>query len=92
MSSGNINFSYDQTKIHSSVVTLFAYCSNFEDIFDVDWFMSTLLDDLHILKELPKNGPKVYTMRVPRKCNERCYEKRVLPVIMKRHVSLQISC
>lgn len=59
--------------------------SNFEDIFDVDWFMSTLSDDLHILKELPQNGPKVYTMRVPRKCNERCYEKRVLPVIMKRH-------
>lgn len=57
--------------------------SNFEDIFDIDWFMSFLSNDVNILKELP-NGPKVTTMRVPRKCNERCYEKRVLPVIMKR--------
>ncbi|XP_021847247.1 O-fucosyltransferase 6 [Spinacia oleracea] len=58
--------------------------SNFEDIFDIDWFISFLSNDVKILKELP-NGPKVTTMRVPRKCNERCYEKRVLPVIMKRH-------
>ncbi|KAH9618213.1 hypothetical protein KSS87_002637 [Heliosperma pusillum] len=58
--------------------------SNFEDIFDVDWFISTLVDDVIIVKELPQ-GPKVTTMRVPRKCNERCYEKRVLPVITKRH-------
>lgn len=63
-------------------------CSNFEDIFDIDWFISFLSNDVKILKELP-NGPKVTTMRVPRKCNERCYEKRVLPVIMKRHVSFQ---
>ncbi|KAL2895525.1 O-fucosyltransferase 16 [Bienertia sinuspersici] len=58
--------------------------SNFEDIFDIDWFISFLSNDVNVLKELP-NGPKVTTMRVPRKCNERCYEKRVLPVIMKRH-------
>ncbi|XP_057531627.1 O-fucosyltransferase 16 isoform X2 [Amaranthus tricolor] len=57
--------------------------SNFEDIFDIDWFISSLSNDINILKELP-NGPKVTTMRVPRKCNERCYEKRVLPVILKR--------
>lgn len=63
-------------------------CSNFEDIFDIDWFISFLSNDVNVLKELP-SGPKVTTMRVPRKCNERCYEKRVLPVIMKRHVSLQ---
>uniref|UniRef100_A0A803MXF3 O-fucosyltransferase family protein n=1 Tax=Chenopodium quinoa TaxID=63459 RepID=A0A803MXF3_CHEQI len=58
--------------------------SNFEDIFDIDWFISFLSNDVKIVKELP-SGPKVTTMRVPRKCNERCYEKRVLPVIMKRH-------
>ncbi|XP_021723162.1 uncharacterized protein At1g04910-like [Chenopodium quinoa] len=58
--------------------------SNFEDIFDINWFISFLSNDVKILKELP-SGPKVTTMRVPRKCNERCYEKRVLPVIMKRH-------
>lgn len=61
--------------------------SNFEDIFDIDRFMSFLSNDVNILKELP-NGPKVTTMRVPRKCNERCYEKRVLPVILKRQSGL----
>ncbi|GMH04660.1 hypothetical protein Nepgr_006500 [Nepenthes gracilis] len=62
--------------------------SNFGDIFDVYWFISFLSKDVKIVKELPKSGGKVmspYRMRVPRKCNERCYEKRVLPVLMKRH-------
>ena len=26
-----------------------------------------------------------YTMRVPRKCTPSCYQKRVLPVLTKRH-------
>lgn len=30
-------------------------------------------------------------MRVPRKCNERCYINRVLPVLLKRHVSFLLS-
>ncbi|GAB4828425.1 O-fucosyltransferase 16 [Ancistrocladus abbreviatus] len=67
--------------------------SNFGDIFDVNWFISFLSNDVKIMKELPKNGAKVvspYRMRVPRKCNERCYEKRVLPVLMKRH-AVQLS-
>ena len=28
-----------------------------------------------------------YTMRVPRKCTPSCYQKRVLPVLTKKHVS-----
>lgn len=30
-----------------------------------------------------------YTMRVPRKCNERCYINRILPVLLKKRVSFR---
>ncbi|CAH1426465.1 unnamed protein product [Lactuca virosa] len=46
-----------------------------------------------MIKELPKKGGKIWTpynMRVPRKCNERCYQIRVLPVPLKTHV-VQLS-
>ncbi|XP_077231328.1 O-fucosyltransferase 16-like isoform X2 [Tasmannia lanceolata] len=62
--------------------------SNFSEIFDVDWFISFLSKDVKIIKQLPKKGGKVvtpYTMRVPRKCTPRCYQNRVLPVLLKRH-------
>ncbi|XP_010242866.1 PREDICTED: uncharacterized protein At1g04910 isoform X2 [Nelumbo nucifera] len=62
--------------------------SNFSEIFDVDWFISFLSKDVKIIKQLPKKGGKVvtpYTMRVPRKCTARCYQTRVLPVLMKKH-------
>ncbi|KAK2995096.1 hypothetical protein RJ640_020736 [Escallonia rubra] len=62
--------------------------SNFAEIFDVDWFISHLANDVKIIKELPRRGGKTwtpYTMRVPRKCNERCYQIRVLPVLLKKH-------
>lgn len=29
-------------------------------------------------------------MRVPRKCTPKCYENRVLPVLMKKHVGFQL--
>ncbi|KAK8479227.1 hypothetical protein V6N12_005821 [Hibiscus sabdariffa] len=61
--------------------------SNFTDIFDVDWFISFLSKDVKIIKKLPKRGGKTwtpYTMRVPRKCSERCYVNRVLPVLLKK--------
>ncbi|KAM7253308.1 hypothetical protein ACFE04_025926 [Oxalis oulophora] len=67
--------------------------SNFAEIFDVDWFISFLSKDVKIIKHLPKKGGKTWTsrnMRVPRKCNERCYQNRVLPVLLKRHV-VQLS-
>ncbi|PON90444.1 O-fucosyltransferase [Trema orientale] len=62
--------------------------SNFSQIFDINWFISTLAKDVKIIKELPRKGGKTwtpYTMRVPRKCSERCYTNRVLPVLLKRH-------
>ncbi|KAI0514018.1 hypothetical protein KFK09_010051 [Dendrobium nobile] len=64
--------------------------SDFAEIFDVDWFISALSKDVKIIKQLPRRGGKVirgpYTMRVPRKCNPRCYQTRVLPVMLKKHV------
>ncbi|KAG0490010.1 hypothetical protein HPP92_006873 [Vanilla planifolia] len=63
--------------------------SDFSEIFDVDWFISFLSKDVKIVKQLPRIGKDIrgpYTMRVPRKCNPRCYQTRVLPVILKKHV------
>ncbi|KZV33189.1 hypothetical protein F511_18205 [Dorcoceras hygrometricum] len=61
--------------------------SNFSDIFNVDWFISYLAKDVKIIKELPRRRrvQNPYTMRVPRKCNERCYINRLLPVLVKKH-------
>ncbi|XP_062165419.1 O-fucosyltransferase 16 [Alnus glutinosa] len=62
--------------------------STFSEIFDVDWFISFLSKDVKIIKNPPRKGGKTltpYTMRVPRKCSERCYKNRVLPVLLKRH-------
>ncbi|ONK64282.1 uncharacterized protein A4U43_C07F24050 [Asparagus officinalis] len=68
--------------------------SNFAEIFDVGWFISFLKKDVKILKELPRKGGKVirapYNMRVPRKCTPRCYQTRVLPVLLKKH-AVQLS-
>ncbi|XP_024986256.1 O-fucosyltransferase 6-like [Cynara cardunculus var. scolymus] len=67
--------------------------STFSEIFDVDWFISHLSRDVKIIKELPRKGGKIWTpynMRVPRKCNERCYQIRVLPVLLKKH-AVQLS-
>ncbi|KAK9164965.1 hypothetical protein Scep_000156 [Stephania cephalantha] len=61
--------------------------SDFTQIFDVDWFISFLSKDVKIIKELPRRGGKImapYTMRVPRKCTPRCYQNRVLPVLLKK--------
>ncbi|XP_071732014.1 O-fucosyltransferase 6-like [Rutidosis leptorrhynchoides] len=61
--------------------------STFSEIFDVDWFISYLSKDVKIIRELPHKGGKKwspYSTRVPRKCNERCYHIRVLPLFSKR--------
>ncbi|XP_028766510.1 O-fucosyltransferase 16 [Neltuma alba] len=61
--------------------------SNFSQIFDVNWFISYLKNDVKIIKQLPRKGGKTltpYTMRVPRKCNERCYINRIVPVLLKK--------
>ncbi|KAK4481359.1 hypothetical protein RD792_012246 [Penstemon davidsonii] len=64
------------------------FCSNFSEIFNVDWFISYLAKDVKIIKELPRRRGQIwnpYTMRVPRKCNERCYTSRLIPVLSKKH-------
>ncbi|KAK2665702.1 hypothetical protein Ddye_004276 [Dipteronia dyeriana] len=63
--------------------------SDFAEIFDVDWFISSLKRDVAIIKELPKKGGgrnlTPHNMRVPRKCAPKCYYSRVLPVLNKKH-------
>ncbi|KAJ6680926.1 O-FUCOSYLTRANSFERASE 16 [Salix koriyanagi] len=62
--------------------------SDFSEIFDVDWYISSLRNDVKIIKSLPRRRGKTWiprNMRVPRKCSERCYQNRVLPVLLKRH-------
>ncbi|KAF5745804.1 hypothetical protein HS088_TW07G01398 [Tripterygium wilfordii] len=62
--------------------------SNFTEIFDVDWFISFLSNDVKIIKQLPTKGEKVitpYNMRVPRKCTPKCYQNHVLPALNKKH-------
>ncbi|KAK9001525.1 hypothetical protein V6N11_083307 [Hibiscus sabdariffa] len=61
--------------------------SCFAEIFDVDWFISSLSRDVEIIKELPLKEGEAWvpgTMRVPRKCDPECYETRVLPVLKKK--------
>ncbi|KAE8720687.1 CYCB2 [Hibiscus syriacus] len=65
--------------------------SNFTDIFDVISFLSK---DVKIITQLPKRGGRTwtpYTMRIPRKCSERCYVNRILPVLLKRHNAVQLN-
>lgn len=66
-------------------------CSNFTEIFDVDWFISSLSKDVKIVMQPPTMGGKVVTpfsTRVPRKCTPKCYQDRILPVLNKKHVSV----
>ncbi|KAE8687054.1 NAD(P)-binding Rossmann-fold superfamily protein [Hibiscus syriacus] len=61
--------------------------SCFAEIFDVDWFISSLSRDVKIIKEIPTKDGKAWiprTMRVPRKCDPECYKTRVLPVLHKK--------
>lgn len=70
-------------------------CSNFAEVFDVDWFIKYLSKDVQIVKKLPIKVGKPLTphsMRVPRKCDPKCYETHVLPVLKKKHVSIQNIC
>ncbi|XP_057516496.1 O-fucosyltransferase 6-like [Amaranthus tricolor] len=62
--------------------------SDFGDIFDVNWFISFLSNDIKILKQLPLIDGKVITpvrTRVPRKCSPKYYLKRILPLLNKKH-------
>jgi hypothetical protein len=70
------------------------WCSDFAEIFDVDWFISFLSKDVTIIKQLPTKGGKVlipYRTRAPRKCTPICYLTKVLPVLNKKHVSFLLK-
>eukprot|EP00252_Welwitschia_mirabilis_P024130 TRINITY_DN7042_c0_g1_i2.p1 TRINITY_DN7042_c0_g1~~TRINITY_DN7042_c0_g1_i2.p1 ORF type:complete len:434 (-),score=72.55 TRINITY_DN7042_c0_g1_i2:527-1828(-) len=62
--------------------------SNFTDIFDADWFISSLMSYITIVKELPEDAKDMvpYTMRVPRKSTPEFYIAKVLPILQRRHV------
>ncbi|GFQ01869.1 uncharacterized protein at1g04910 [Phtheirospermum japonicum] len=60
--------------------------SNFSEIFDVEWFIRYLSKDVEIIKQLPEKAGKVITTRAPRKCNQKCYETRILPIFHKKRV------
>lgn len=65
--------------------------SDFKDIFDVDWFISSLSKDVTIVKRVPDKYMRSlekppYTMRVPRRSTPEDYLDQVLPILRRRHV------
>ncbi|KAL0348543.1 UNVERIFIED_CONTAM: O-fucosyltransferase 6 [Sesamum angustifolium] len=60
--------------------------SNFSDIFDVDWFITYLSKDVKIIKQLPEKAGKVITTHVPRNCDPKCYQTRILPIFDRKRV------
>ena len=66
--------------------------SEFADIFDVDWFISSLSKDVTIVKRIPDKVMRSmekppYTMRVPRKSTPEYYLETALPILVRRRVS-----
>ncbi|KAG2652946.1 protein ROOT HAIR SPECIFIC 17-like isoform X2 [Panicum virgatum] len=63
--------------------------SDFSDIFDAHYFISSLSKDVKIIQQLPDTISKKslpYKIRVPRKCTPLCYDNRVLPALLKKNV------
>lgn len=73
-------------------------CSDFINIFDVHWFISSLAKDVTIVKRVPDKVMRSmekppYTMRVPRKSAPEYYLDQVLPILLRRRVSpLPLIC
>lgn len=68
------------------------FCSEFENIFDIDWFISSLSKDVTIIKRIPDKIMRSmekppYTMRPPRKSTPEYYLDQVLPILLRRRVS-----
>ncbi|KAE9458950.1 hypothetical protein C3L33_09144, partial [Rhododendron williamsianum] len=67
-------------------------CSDFPNVFDVNWFISTLSKDVSyvtIVKRIPDKVMRSmekppYTMRVPRKSEPEYYLEQVLPILLRR--------
>ncbi|XP_068634274.1 O-fucosyltransferase 29-like [Aristolochia californica] len=65
--------------------------SDFSNIFDVGWFISSLSKDITIVKRVPDKVMRSmerppYTMRVPRRSNPEYYLDQVLPILLRRTV------
>ncbi|XP_057978121.1 O-fucosyltransferase 29 [Malania oleifera] len=65
--------------------------SDFFNIFDVNWFISSLAKDVTIVKRVPDKVMRSmekppYTMRVPRKSTPEYYLDQVLPILLRRRV------
>ncbi|XP_076886804.1 O-fucosyltransferase 29-like [Bidens hawaiensis] len=65
--------------------------SDFDNIFDVNWFISFLARDVPVVKRVPDKFMRSfekppYTMRVPRKSEPQFYIDEVLPILVKRSV------
>lgn len=76
--------------------TPYLACSDFINIFDVDWFISTLAKDVTIVRRVPDKVMRSmekppYTMRVPRKSAPEYYLDQVLPILLRRRVTLLYS-
>lgn len=66
-------------------------CSDFVNVFDVGWFISSLSKDVTIVKRVPDKVMRAmekppYTMRVPRKSEPEYYLDQVLPILLRRRV------
>ncbi|KAI3982161.1 hypothetical protein MKX01_019067 [Papaver californicum] len=69
--------------------------SDFRNIFDVNWFISSLAKDVTIIKRIPDKVMRSmdkppYTMRVPRKSTPEYYLDQVLPILLRRR-ALQLT-
>ncbi|CAK9181922.1 unnamed protein product [Ilex paraguariensis] len=65
--------------------------SDFVDVFNVDWFISSLAKDVTIVRRVPDKVMRSmekppYTMRVPRKSEPEYYLDQVLPILLRRRV------
>lgn len=74
-------------------MTFLFECSDFANIFDVNWFITYLAKDITIVKRVPDKIMRSmekppYTMRVPRKSEPEYYLDQVLPILSRRRVYL----
>lgn len=65
--------------------------SDFADIFDIGWFISSLSKDVKIVTRVPEKVMRSmdkppYTMRVPRRSTPEDYMELVLPILLRRRV------
>ncbi|WOL05643.1 hypothetical protein Cni_G14372 [Canna indica] len=69
--------------------------SDFENVFDVDWFISSLSKDITVVKRIPDKVMRSmekppYTMRPPRRSTPEYYLDQVLPILLRRR-ALQLT-